>query len=263
MLTPQPLIFIEKPSPNFTKGRGKVRFLILHYTVLTPAEVAIEKLCNPQSKVSAHYVVGEDGKIYRLVSEDDIAWHAGVSYFDGRRNLNRDSIGIEICNSGADPFPQVQMDAVITLSKQIMDEHGIDMFGVLAHSDIAPARKQDPGIFFNWPQAAKAGVGVWSFPGGDSGQLHNSTDPQLLAADVNFVPEQRDIDQSSKWSNADFKKGLIKYGYDPDVDLATLTIAFQRHFQRHVFTTAGLVPGIVNAESRAILACLLRLKANA
>ena len=153
------------PSPNFDERTLPVEFLILHYTGMETGEVAIERLCDSDAKVSAHYVVKEDGSVLSLVEEEKRAWHAGVSEWKGIANINSASIGIEIVNGGHDyglpDFPDVQINAVIALSKAIMERWNITPRNVLGHSDIAPERKQDPGEKFPWTGLAAAGVGLW------------------------------------------------------------------------------------------------------
>lgn len=202
---------------------------------MATAEAAIERLCDPATKVSAHYVVDEQGTVYRLVAEENRAWHAGVSYWDGKSDLNTTSIGIEIANPGDAPYPQAQMDAVIALSKAIVNRHKIRSFYVVAHSDIAPDRKQDPGEQFDWPSLSTNGIGVWP------------------------VPTQGDYKTSASWAEKQVQNALAKVGYRPTLDQATLLTAFQRRFQPDVFKTPSKV-GIADAETKARLACLIRRK---
>jgi N-acetylmuramoyl-L-alanine amidase len=228
---------VQRPSPNFNdRGGASVLFLVQHYTAMDTTENAILRLCDPTTEVSAHYVVGDDGTIYQLVAEDKRAWHAGISFWDGHNSLNSPSIGIEIANPGDVPFPKVQMDAVAALSQDIIKRHKIRSLYVVAHSDIAPDRKQDPGELFDWQGLASVGVGVWP------------------------VPVQRDIDTSSKWTDADVMQSLNKFGFVTGQDLKTLVTAFQRHFQPEVFKNPQQV-GVADDQTKARLACLLRRKA--
>ena len=155
-------------SPNFDERTLPISYLILHYTGMETGAAAIQRLCNPVAKVSAHYAVEEDGQIFQLVNEDKRAWHAGISEWQGESNINSASIGIEIVNGGhgflddngqLPPFPDVQINALIALCKDIMSRHG--NLTVLGHSDIAPARKIDPGEHFPWQGLAAAGIGIW------------------------------------------------------------------------------------------------------
>jgi len=158
------MIFV--PSPNIDEREGPVEFLVMHYTGMQDAASAIALLCSPAAKVSAHYVVDEDGTVYCLVPEEKRAWHAGISYWRGRRMLNDASVGIEIVNPGHEwgyrAFPAVQMAAVRELSLGILSRHNIPARNVVAHSDIAPNRKQDPGELFDWKALAAAGIGLWT-----------------------------------------------------------------------------------------------------
>lgn len=155
----------QTPSPNFDERTFPVSLLILHYTGMESGAAALERMRDPSAKVSAHYMVEEDGRVFQLVDEDKRAWHAGVSEWAGESNINSNSVGIEIVNGGHDyglpEFPDVQVNAVIALSKAVMARHDITARNVLGHSDIAPARKQDPGEKFPWAGLAAAGVGRW------------------------------------------------------------------------------------------------------
>lgn len=155
-------------SPNFDARTLPITLIILHYTGMESGAAAIERLCDPEAKVSAHYAIEEDGQIFQLVEEDKRAWHAGVSEWQGESNINSASIGIEIVNGGHDflnddgslpAFPDVQINALIPLCKEIMKRHG--QLTVLGHSDIAPMRKIDPGERFPWQGIAAAGIGYW------------------------------------------------------------------------------------------------------
>lgn len=159
-----------RPSPNFGARRGVEQpdAVVLHYTGMPTGQAAEDWLCNPASEVSAHYVVHEDGRIVQLVREADRAWHAGRSLWHGEGDLNSRSVGIEIVNEGhgADlalgtpAFPPEQIAAVIALVSGILERHGIPASRVLAHSDIAPGRKVDPGEMFPWGALAEAGVAL-------------------------------------------------------------------------------------------------------
>ncbi len=157
----------ERPSPNFNARRPGtgMRFVVIHYTGMKTVDEALRRLCDPAAKVSAHYLVDEDGTAFRLVSEDQRAWHAGVSYWRGERDLNGASVGIELANPGHDwgyrPFPKAQIAALKDLLGEIGARHRIPADGFLGHSDIAPSRKIDPGELFPWQDLAKDGFGLW------------------------------------------------------------------------------------------------------
>ena len=168
----------ERPSPNHDSRGGtvsipgagppRIDLLVLHYTGMQSAEAALDWLCNPAAKVSSHYVVDEDGTIWRLVSEERRAWHAGVSYWQGETALNTVSIGIEIVNPGHEwgyrGFPDPQMHAVEALCLDIISRWRIPAHRIVGHSDIAPTRKSDPGELFDWARLARAGIGLWPQP---------------------------------------------------------------------------------------------------
>jgi N-acetylmuramoyl-L-alanine amidase len=174
---------IERPSPNFDARTRAIDLVVLHYTGMQNAEIALTRLCDPApvagkypgpwqtrdidpvtplGRASAHYVVDETGFIYRLVAEENRAWHAGVSSWEGENDVNSRSIGIEIVNGGHDfglpDFPDVQIDAVILLLREILARYGFDPSRVVGHSDVAPGRKRDPGEKFPWMKLSAAGA---------------------------------------------------------------------------------------------------------
>jgi len=203
----------DAPSPNHdARPDGTpIDMLVLHYTGMRSGAEAIARLRDPAARVSSHYVVEEDGAIVRLVPEERRAWHAGTSHWRGREGLNDRSIGIEIVNPGHDwgyrPFPALQMAAVCDLSLGILGRHGIAACDVVAHSDIAPDRKQDPGEFFDWEGLAANGVGLW--PEGVAGE-DAALPPDGLARAVPLL-------------------GAI--GYRTDLPPAMLLTAFQRRWR--------------------------------
>lgn len=213
------------PSPNIDERRRDLvpMLLILHYTGLPTLERSIEVLADPRCKVSCHYVVAEDGRIVQMVAEADRAWQAGVSHWAGETDINSASIGIEIQNpghSGGYPdFPPAQMIAVRDLCLDISSRHPILPAGVLAHSDVAPARKIDPGEKFDWRWLAAAGVGHWVEPDPPS-------DTGLRLALGDHGQAVRAMQQR-----------LAEYGYGIeasgafDTASAFVVTAFQRHFR--------------------------------
>lgn len=156
---------LSSPSPNHDERSTPITVLVLHYTGMENGPVALERMCSARSKVAAHYMVEEDGQVFQLVDEERRAWHAGVSSWQGAIDINSASVGIEIVNGGHDydlpDFPAAQIQVVTALSKAIIERRGIQMMNVVGHSDIAPARKQDPGEKFPWRALASAGVGFW------------------------------------------------------------------------------------------------------
>ena len=157
------------PSPNFGARHGRsIDAVVLHYTGMPSGELALARLCDAAAEVSCHYLVWEDGRIDQLVAERDRAWHAGRSCWAGERDINSISLGIEIVNAGHDggcpPYPAGQIDALVTLLLDLRDRHAIAPTRVLAHADIAPERKTDPGEYFPWARLAAAGLCPWVAP---------------------------------------------------------------------------------------------------
>ena len=166
------LVAFVQASPNHGDRRDRAPdCIVLHYTGMPTAEGALAQLCNPKAEVSAHYFVFEDGRVAQLVPEERRAWHAGRSSWFDDTDLNSASIGVEIVNPGHDgglpPFPDAQIDAVIALCRDVIARHAIAPERILAHSDIAPGRKVDPGEKFPWARLAAAGVGLWREPAPD------------------------------------------------------------------------------------------------
>jgi N-acetylmuramoyl-L-alanine amidase len=153
------------PNADDRPGAGTVDALILHYTGMASAEAALSRLCDPAARVSAHYLIDEDGTVMALVPEERRAWHAGISVWQGVEHLNDRSIGIELVNPGHEfgyrPFPEAQYRACVGLCQGILGRWPIPAHRVLAHSDVAPRRKQDPGELFDWRRLAQAGIGLW------------------------------------------------------------------------------------------------------
>lgn len=214
------------PAINVEPRRGVKRpsLLILHYTGMSSAAKAIDWLAREESHVSCHYVIDEAGLITQLVPERLRAWHAGVSYWRGETDINSHSVGIEIQNPGHEDgypeFPPRQMQAVIALSKDIAARHKIPAGGVLAHSDVAPGRKVDPGEKFNWAELARHGLGDWVRPS------------RLDARDKGLGTGARGKVVMTA------QKYLAAYGYDVhpsgEIDDRTRKVlrAFQLHFRR-------------------------------
>lgn len=161
---------IDRPSPNCDpRPEGApTDVIVLHYTGMRSAEEAMERMCDPDSRVSAHYCIDENGVVTRLVPEDLCAWHAGVSYWRGFQNINARSVGVELVNPGHEhgyrPFPEIQMTALILLVAGIVRRHKVPKRNLVGHSDIAPSRKLDPGELFDWKRLADADIGLWPQP---------------------------------------------------------------------------------------------------
>lgn len=198
------MILKERPSPNHDARPpdGVVDMLVLHYTGMPGAQAALDRLCDPAAAVSAHYLIEEDGTLWRLVREDRRAWHAGVAYWRGNRDINARSIGIELVNPGHEfgyrAFPKAQMQTLAILARDLTAEYRIPARNVVGHSDVAPSRKQDPGELFDWRQLASSGVGLWPSCG---------TEPAADATEL-----------------------LRRIGYQADDALADDVMAFQRHW---------------------------------
>ncbi len=151
------------PSPNFGPRRGGLTpsLIVIHYTGMRGAPDALARLCDPAAEVSAHYVIGTDGQLWQLVAEEMRAWHAGAGAWCGMGDINSRSIGIELVNSGAQPFPEPQMQRLETLLRAVMARYAIPVSQVIGHSDMAPERKEDPGPRFDWQRLARQGLGLW------------------------------------------------------------------------------------------------------
>lgn len=220
------------PSPNHDARPADqpADTLILHYTGMRTAEEAIGRLRDPDSGVSCHYVVAEDGLVWQLVPEARRAWHAGVSHWRGREALNGRSIGIEVVNPGHEwgyrPFPALQMAAVCDLCLGILGRHAIRPRDVVGHADVAPDRKQDPGELFDWQGLAANGVGLWPAEGvglwpAEGGRLWPAGGVFDDAAPVDTGLEPA----------AESRRLLAAIGYRTDLPLAVLLAAFQRHWR--------------------------------
>jgi N-acetylmuramoyl-L-alanine amidase len=218
---------IDSPSPNFDERGQAISIVVLHYTGMENAESAIARLRDPVAAVSCHYLIAEDGQILRMVAEDKRAWHAGQSYWRGQTGLNACSVGIEIVNPGHEfgyrPFTEEQMEALIPLLAGIVDRYQVPRANVVGHSDIAPARKQDPGELFDWPRLARHGLAV-------ARPSRDLVDPH--------------------WTDGGFLLALERYGYDVR-DPRAATVAFQRRFRPET------LDGTIDGECRAILLQLL------
>ena len=219
------------PSPNYDDrpAGALIDALILHYTGMATGAEALARLADPEAKVSAHYCVDEAGAVFAMVDEAQRAWHAGLSYWAGQSRLNDVSIGIEIINTGhahgLKPFPEAQVAAVTALSEAIMQRHAIPPARVLAHSDIAPDRKIDPGELFPWEHLAKAGIGLWP-----------------------DAPPPTGFGQRP--AIADAERVLARWGYDT-AHMPAATAAFQRRYRPR------RVDGVFDAECMALIGSLL------
>ena len=253
-MTPDsPLVARVVPSPNHGDRRGRaIDALVLHYTGMPTGEAALARLRDPAAEVSCHYLIWEDGRIDQLVAEADRAWHAGRSFWRGDRDVNAASIGVEIVNPGhvvtpgrlqdGPPYPARQVDAVIALCRDVCRRHAIAPARVLAHSDIAPDRKIDPGEWFPWDRLADAGVGRRARPGPlDDGGVFQRGDSgaPVEALQVDLAALGFEVEATGTFC--------------PVTALAVT--ALQRHHR------TARVDGRADAETRSILSALLRVEA--
>jgi len=230
---------------NFDARTVPPSVLVLHYTGMKTGQEAIDRLRDPDARVSAHYVVEEDGRVFRLVDEGRRAWHAGTSFWRGRRNLNGESIGIEIVNPGHEwgyrAFPDAQIAAVTALVADIRTRWTIEDRDIVGHADVAPARKDDPGELFPWKRLAEAGHGLWVEPAAAPGLPFGEGEEgaAVFALQAGFTRLGYDLPPSGRF----------------DADTAAVVRAFQRHWRQ------SKVDGIADGETRAQLIALLRLAA--
>jgi N-acetylmuramoyl-L-alanine amidase len=235
--------FIEAPSPNFDARTAPPDAILLHYTGMLSGEEALARLRDPEAKVSSHYLVEEDGRVFRMVPEERRAWHAGVSYWRGETDMNGASVGIEIVNPGHEfgyrPFPDSQIASVIALVADIRTRWTVEDVRIVGHSDVAPTRKQDPGELFPWKTLAEAGHGLWAEP----------------------APAPGPLLQEGEESAAVFalQAGFTRLGYQCppngkfDADTKAVVRAFQLHWR------PSRIDGVADGETRARLIALLKL----
>lgn len=207
--------------------------LILHYTGMASAAAALDRLTSPEARVSAHYLIDEDGTTWRLVPEARRAWHAGISCWGGRHDINDRSIGIELVNPGHEfgyrDFAEAQMAALEALCRAILARHRVPPRHVLGHSDVAPQRKADPGERFPWRRLAQAGIGFWPEAAPGAATPRDIAGVQRLLAAIGYETPQ---------------SGAL------DAETRNVVIAFQRHFR------PGRCDGEADPETRALIAAL-------
>lgn len=217
----------HSPNHDARPDATPIDMLVLHYTGMRSCDEALERMCDPASKVGAHYLIDDDGRITELVPEDRRAWHAGEAFWRGSTDINARSIGIELVNPGHEfgltPFPDAQMASVEKLALKVVHNYVISQPNIVGHSDIAPRRKCDPGELFDWPRLAAAGIGVW--PEGATPTAPDLLDCTALLADM---------------------------GYET-VDMEKTVAAFQRRYR------ISLIDGKLDAETAGLLARLSEL----
>lgn len=237
---------VQTPSPNYDVRTRPVDMILLHYTGMPTGVEALARLRDPDAKVSAHYMVEEDGAVFALVPEQFRAWHAGQAFWWGERDINSSSIGVELVNPGHEwgyrPFPNPQIEAVIALLTDIRSRWLVPNAHILGHSDVAPDRKEDPGELFPFKRLAEAGHGLWAEPDPAPGPTLAEGDqgPDVFA----------------------LQAGLTRLGYESlpsgtyDASTSAIIRAFQRHWRQQ------RVDAVADGETRARLTAILKLAAN-
>ena len=222
-------------SPNFSKknrNQNSIKIIVIHYTGMKSQAESIARLCSSKSKVSSHFLISENGKVFQLVEENKVAWHAGISRWGKFKNLNKNSIGIELVNKGHKfgytSFTKKQIVSLLKICKSLIKKYKIKRKNIIGHSDIAPLRKIDPGEKFPWKKLAKNDVGIWHF-----------CNPKLLK-------NYRNLTSFQKKNKKTFISDLKKIGYsfsNQNSFLFTKTLkAFQRHYRQE------LINGILDEE---------------
>ena len=211
-------------SPNFNKRKKSIKIIIIHYTGMQSERESIIRLCNPKSKVSSHFLINQNGKVYRLVKDNEIAWHAGKSCWGKYENLNKNSIGIELVNKGHKfgytNFSKKQLSSLIKICRSLIKRYKIKKRNVVGHSDVAPLRKIDPGEKFPWQQLAKKNIGIW----------HSCKPSQLK--------KFRKIKIFTKQDKVKFVKNLKNIGYCFSIRKKSFFVktvkAFQRRYRKEL-----------------------------
>jgi len=231
-------------SLNFNKKKRSnksIKTIVIHYTGIQSERESIDRLCDPKSKVSSHFVIGRTGKIYRLVEDNEIAWHAGKSCWRKYKNINKNSIGIELVNRGHEfgykSFKKEQLSSLIKIIKKIIKKYKIKNRNIIGHSDIAPSRKIDPGEKFPWQKLSLYKIGIW----------HN--------CNLKFIKKFREVKISYELKTQ-FIENLTKIGYclsNKKKSHLTKTIkAFQRHYRKE------LINGVIDEECSIIADRILK-----
>jgi N-acetylmuramoyl-L-alanine amidase len=232
---------IPAPSPNFDARTAPPDMIVMHYTGMKTGEEALARLRDPEARVSSHYLVEEDGRVFSLVAEERRAWHAGRGSWRGETNCNAVSIGIEIVNPGHEfgyrPFPEAQIAAVTALTSEIRGRWQVPDNRIIGHSDLAPARKQDPGELFPWKRLAEAGHGLW--------------------AEADPAPGEPLAEGDEGVGVFALQAGLTRLGYDCapsgkfDQNTREVVMAFQRHWVQSRFD--GVADGLTRARLMAVI----------
>ena len=231
-------------SPNFDQKKRSsksIKLLVIHYTGMQSERESIMRLCNPKYKVSSHFVINQNGKIYRLVPDHQTAWHAGKSCWGKYKNLNKNSIGIELVNKGHEfdytNFKKKQLSSLIKICKILIKKYKIKKRNIVGHSDISPLRKIDPGEKFPWKELADKKIGIW----------HNCKAKDLI--------KFRQVRISNKFKS-EFINNLKKIGYcfnnKKKASFSKTVEAFQRHYRKE------LINGIIDKECLVIAINILK-----
>tara|TARA_Y100000780_G_scaffold170227_1_gene155448 strand:+ start:227 stop:952 length:726 start_codon:yes stop_codon:yes gene_type:complete len=222
-------------SPNFNRkkrSKNSIKIIVIHYTGMQSERESVSRLCNPKSKVSSHFVISQNGRAYRLVQDNQIAWHAGKSCWGKYKNLNKNSIGIELVNKGHrfgyTNFKKKQLLSLIKICKSLIKKYKIKKRNVVGHSDIAPLRKIDPGEKFPWKRLANNGIGIWH------------------RCKPSFLRKYRNVKILEKKNKIKFIKNINKIGYCFSVKKKSFFIKTVRSFQRHY--RKELINGLLDKE---------------
>ena len=223
------------------RSHKSIKLLVIHYTGMQSERESIMRLCNPKYKVSSHFVINQNGKIYRLVQDDQIAWHAGKSCWGKYKNLNKNSIGIELVNQGHEfnytNFKKKQLSSLIKICKILIKKYKIKKRNIVGHSDISPLRKIDPGEKFPWKELADKKIGIW----------HDCKTKDLI--------KFRQVRISNKFKS-EFINNLKKIGYcfnnKKKTNFSKTVEAFQRHYRKE------LINGIIDKECQIIAINVLK-----
>ena len=232
-------------SPNHDMRRLPITMLVLHYTGMETGQAALDRLVDPEAKVSAHYLVKEDGKVIQLVDDGRRAWHAGVSFWNGISDVNSASIGIEIVNGGHEfglpEYPRVQLTGLVRLCKKLINAYNIEDHNIVGHSDIAPGRKEDPGEKFPWKELSTRGLGYF---------------PKQVSEDQRILFSRNDTDRAISV----LQKGLAFIGYDLEVNgrlddkTSDVLTAFQRRYR------PDLINGNIDIQSVELITNLVDVR---
>ena len=222
-------------SPNFNKKKrpiNSIKIVVIHYTGMQSERESISKLCSPKSQVSSHFVINQNGKVYRLVQDNQIAWHAGKSCWGKYSNLNKNSIGIELINKGHQfgytSFRKKQLLSLIKICKTLIKKYKIKKNNIVGHSDIAPSRKIDPGEKFPWKELASKKIGIWHW------------------CKPNFLKKFRKIKIKKKQEKIEFVKNLNNIGYCFSTNNKSFFVKIVKAFQRHY--RKELINGLIDKE---------------